>query len=472
MKKSERFVKNTLILSIGTFLPRLASFVTLPILTAFLTKEEYGTFDLVTVLVSLLLPSVTLQLKAAAFRFLIDAREDRWEQKRIVTNILAFTVPVSVFALLILFFVLKDISFTIKLWVCLFYFLDILAETIRQIARGLSCNLYYSVSAVISAIGKMALVFFAVQSSGMGLEGAVIALCAGTFLSLVYLSIRIRIWSFLSFSLVSRDSLREMIRYSWPLVPNELSMWVMRMSDRFVVTGFLGLAANAVYAVANKIPSVITLAQGALTLAWQENASVVSGEKDADEYYSHMYHVMMRIQAGFACLVLGFSPWLFRLLIRGDYQEAYSHMPILSLAIFYASIATYLGGIYVARKQSKSVGITTVFAALFNLAVDFVCIRWIGLYAASVSTLVSYIFLSVYRMADIRKIAILRYDWKQILLAHAVLAVSVVLFYLENSTARRMNAAYGLAVFLLLNLDPVKAACRRVSGMLKKKESK
>ena len=469
MKKNERFVKNTLILSIGTFLPRLASFVTLPILTAFLTKEEYGTFDLITVLVSLLLPSVTLQLKAAAFRFLIDAREDGQEQKRIVTNILAFTAPVSVIALLVLFLVLRDVSPAIKLWVCLFYFLDILVETIRQVARGLSRNLHYSVSAVISAVGKMALVFFAVQIAGMGLEGAVIALCAGTFLSLVYLAVRIRIWTFLDFSLISRDALRKMIGYSWPMVPNELSMWVMRMSDRFVVTGFMGLAANAVYAVANKIPSIITLAQGALTLAWQENASVVSGEKDADEYYSRMYHVMMRIQAGFACLVLGLSPWLFSILIRGDYTEAYSHMPILSLAIFYASIATYLGGIYVARKQSKSVGITTVIAAIVNLAVDFACIRWIGLYAASVSTLVSYIFLSIYRMVDIRKIAALRYDRKQILLAHAVLAVSVGLFYLESDAARLVNAAYGLAAFLLLNLEPVKAAYRWAVGALKKR---
>ena len=62
MSREGKLVKNTLILSIGTFLPKLASFVTLPILTAYLTKEEYGTYDLITVLVSLLLPAVTLQI--------------------------------------------------------------------------------------------------------------------------------------------------------------------------------------------------------------------------------------------------------------------------------------------------------------------------------------------------------------------------------------------------------------------------
>ena len=64
------FYKNTLILSLGTFLPKFAAFITLPILTGQLTKVEYGTYDLVTVMVSLLLPAATLQIQAAAFRLL------------------------------------------------------------------------------------------------------------------------------------------------------------------------------------------------------------------------------------------------------------------------------------------------------------------------------------------------------------------------------------------------------------------
>ena len=472
MNRSEKLARNTLILSLGTFLPKLAGFVTLPILTAYLTKDEYGTYDLVTVLVSLLLPSVTLQLKAAAFRFLIDAREDRTEQRRIVTNILAFSLPVSLAALGILFFVLRGISPAIRLWICLYYLLDMAVGTVRQIARGLSRNLFYSVSAILSAAFQMIVAVLAVRTAGLGLKGAVIALCAGTLVSLLYLSVRIRLWSFLDVSLIRRASLREMIRYSWPLVPNELSMWVMRVSDRVVVTSVLGLAANAVYAVANKIPSIISLAQGSLTLAWQENASLVSGDRDANEYYSRMYHVMMRIQAGVFCLVLGLSPWLFRFLVRGDYTEAYSHMPILALGIFYASIATYLGGIYIAHKQSRSVGMTTLAAAIVNLAVHLACIGWMGLYAASGSTLVSYLFLCAYRMIDVRKIAKLRYDAKEILLAHLVMAPAAALFYVNHPAARWGNAAFGAAVLLLLNRNLVKSGIRRVQAFLGKHRTK
>ena len=74
MSREGKLAKNTMIIAIGTFLPKLASFITLPILTGCLTKTEYGTYDLINVLVSLLLPAATLQIQAAAFRFLIDSR--------------------------------------------------------------------------------------------------------------------------------------------------------------------------------------------------------------------------------------------------------------------------------------------------------------------------------------------------------------------------------------------------------------
>ena len=100
MSREGKLVRNTLVLSIGTVLPKLASLVTLPILTGCLTKDEMGAYDLVTVLVSLLLPSATLQIQAAAFRFLLDRRQEIKDIKRISTNIVFFTIPTSLIALL------------------------------------------------------------------------------------------------------------------------------------------------------------------------------------------------------------------------------------------------------------------------------------------------------------------------------------------------------------------------------------
>ena len=74
MSREKQLAKNTLIISFGTFLPKLISLITLPLITGYLTKEEYGQYDLITTLVFLVLPIATIQIQSAAFRFLIDCR--------------------------------------------------------------------------------------------------------------------------------------------------------------------------------------------------------------------------------------------------------------------------------------------------------------------------------------------------------------------------------------------------------------
>ena len=101
MSREGKFVKSTLILSIGTILPRLATFVSLPIITSGLTKEEYGLYDLVLVLVSLLLPAVTIQIHTSAFRFLIETKDES-DDKRIISSIFAVIIPLSLVTLAIL----------------------------------------------------------------------------------------------------------------------------------------------------------------------------------------------------------------------------------------------------------------------------------------------------------------------------------------------------------------------------------
>ena len=123
-KRSSELINSSIILSIGTFLPRLASFVILPILTGYLTKEEYGSYDLIVVLASLILPAATLQIQTAAFRFLIMARDKEQEKKKIITNIFLVMIPVSIVMLAIVFFLFPSDSVTLRLIVCIYFFVD------------------------------------------------------------------------------------------------------------------------------------------------------------------------------------------------------------------------------------------------------------------------------------------------------------------------------------------------------------
>ncbi|MBQ8962112.1 MAG: oligosaccharide flippase family protein [Ruminococcus sp.] len=468
MSRESKLAKNTGILAIGTFLPKLASFITLPILTGCMTKEEMGNYDLITVLVSLILPTATLQIQSAAFRFLIDIRKDEKKIKAIVSTILTFIIPVSLAALLILFFVLPGMDPTIKLLICGYYFADILVNAVRQLARGLERNLDYSISAIVSSLFKMIFAVVFVWHLKWGLTGSVIALMGASTLSLVVILIRSKIYRYYDPRSFSTDCLKEMLKYSWPLIPNGMSMWIMRLSDRFVVTLYMGVAVNAVYAVANKIPSLLNLAQSTFTMAWQENATIVSKDDDADKYYSLMFRTMFDLVAGFLGILICATPLLFKLFIRGDYSEAYFQMPVLFIAMFFYSMSSFLGGIYVAYMKTKSIGVTTTAAAVCNLVIDIALIKFIGLYAASGSTLISYMLLFVFRMIDVRKMVKISYSKPHMILILAILLTESVLCFLQKPILNVINIVFGVTVFFWLNKSLVRAVFNKGMKILKK----
>ena len=92
----------------------------------------------------------------------------------------------------------------------------------------------------------------------------------------------------------------------------------MRLSDRLVITGFIGIEANAVYSVANKLP-LYSVLQNTFTIAWQENASIVSKDEDAEMYYSEMFDTMYALFFAIMTILIASTPILFEILIRGDY---------------------------------------------------------------------------------------------------------------------------------------------------------
>lgn len=46
--------------------------------------------------------------------------------------------------------------------------------------------------------------------------------------------------------------------YGIPLIPNNVAWWLNSSSDRFFIIAFLGAGQNEIYAMASKIPSVIS----------------------------------------------------------------------------------------------------------------------------------------------------------------------------------------------------------------------
>lgn len=456
MSREKDLVKNTFVLAIGKVLPQLTAFITLPILTACLTKSDYGTYDLIATLIMLVIPIATLQIQSAAFRFLIDCRNEYNKSSEIISNIFVVTVPVSVISGIVVQFFFTELGLIGRTLISLYFILDTMYLTIGQIVRGLGHNRNYSIASIVLSIVNMISVVLTIQFARMGITGVLIGLCLANLVAVLYLGGTIRLHDYFKLSYVSSKKIKELLGYSWPMVPNNLSNWVLKLSDRLVIIAFIGIEANAVYAVANKIPNLLSVAQGVLVMAWQENASIAVNDEDASDYYSKMFDTFFSFLIALTAVLISATPILFRLLIRGNYSEAYIQIPILILAMFFYCMAAFEGGIYVAHKRTKSVGITTMAAATINLLIDLLLVKSIGITAGSISTLAAYFALFIFRMVDSQKFQNMKYKIGKQTICYAIIIIMLIMCFLQNITLNIINAIIGVALLFVLNHSYIK----------------
>ena len=475
MNRVNSLLKNTAILSLGTFFPKFLTVLITPILTAQLTKVEYGQYDLILTIVAFFLPIVTLQISAAAFRFLITVREDIQASGKIIGTIYCFVCVTSLIAGMIYWVCIgRNMGMTGALLTG--YFIgDILLINSRQIVRGIGHNLLYSISIIIQSIVLLAAVSLLTGITGLpnrGLMGVIGALFLSVLIPCLFLCVKEHLFRYFSTHYFSVSVLKKMLAYSWPMIPNNLSIWALGYSDRIVITLALGIEANAIYAVANRLPAIFSSVQSTFIMAWQENASLAEHDTDKSHYYSSMvdgiYSLLVILMAG----LIAATPVIWKLLIRGSYEAAYLQLPLLYLGMLCSCMSAILGGIYIAHMRTKSVAVTTLCAAGLNLLIDISLVHSIGIWAASLSTFISYFFLCLFRMIEVQKFQQMSFRVSKMVIGLLLLGGMGVLNYQQSLRCDILNIIFFfvLAVFFdhklfLVLVDKFKKKVQSLRGI-------
>ena len=114
-----------------------------------------------------------------------------------------------------------------------------------------------------------------------GIRGYVLSTTVANLVTTLVLIRKAQLWRYVQLAPKSRLR-RQMLRYCIPLIPTAIFWWVMGVSDRYMVKWFLGSDANGIYAVAYKIPTILTILASIFMDAWQLSAiAESSGDRRA-----------------------------------------------------------------------------------------------------------------------------------------------------------------------------------------------
>ena len=92
MDRGKELAKNTVIIAVGKISTQFISFFLLPLYTAMLSTDEYGTVDVFNTCVALLLPVMTLQIEQGVFRYMVDVRGEKDRQQELISSALGFII--------------------------------------------------------------------------------------------------------------------------------------------------------------------------------------------------------------------------------------------------------------------------------------------------------------------------------------------------------------------------------------------
>lgn len=429
MTKETKLIKNTAIIAVGNIFTKCISFFMLPLYTTLLSAEEYGTVDLVTTYSALCVIILTLQFEQGVFRCLIDAREDEERQRRyistsvIVVSILNIAVGILIAGVLSVFRYHYTFYF-----VCLVLF-NVWNGLLIQIPRGFGNNTVYAVASGLNGSINVILNVLFIAVLKQGVNGMLSANILAYVISTIYVIIKIRLPRYVSFKCFNKHELKELAEYSFPLIPNTMCWWIINASDRTVINIFLSTTANGIYAAAYKFPSLFSTISNIFQLAWTESVSENVNDTHRDTYYRTMLDKSIRFYSSCNIGIIAMMPFLFSFLIHDKFGDAYYYIPILMTSALMHSVAALYGSIYFAFKETKKVADTTVVSAVINLVVNLLLIKFIGLYAAAISSLLAYAVVVIVRYTDLNKRIDIKLGKKYLMIEGLVYAAVLFSYY-------------------------------------------
>lgn len=448
MDRSDRVIKTTFIYFLGNFASKILGFILLPFYTVYLSREDFGTIDILMSIVPLIAPLFTLQVTDSVFRFLIT---DKVEKRKItITNAMViFCIGMMAFIILYLSIVNSLIE-DYGILFLLYYIATYVGFFLQQVLRGLGRTLDYALTGVISTVIHATLNIFLLVKIGLGGESLLISSISGSAIISLYICIKIRIWEFISIRSFSASEVRRQLDFGVPLIPNQIAWWVIGLFGKYILTYNFGISYNGILAVASRFPNLITIISTIFLQAWTENIIKEYFSDDRDEFFSTSLTRFTILMVTVTACILPVIRIYTSYAIKGDFFESWLYIPILMIGSLFNAFSAFLGTIYTASTDTKHAFTTTFVSAVSNLVLSIICIPIFSIWGVVGSNMISFLLLYYIRIKSINSLIKLNINFNSLLPSWIILALSIIIYYSYGTWIQGISCiAFGICTLYM-----------------------
>ena len=279
----------------------------------------------------------------------------------------------------------------------------------------------------------------------------------------MFLCITGKLWNYLEFRGVNRGLWKQMLHFSLPMIPAQISFWIINASDLFFVremcNGLDGRDGNAwsgLLSTGYFLPTILTTLGLIFYDAWQ--LSAVTEEEGRARFFTKIFRTYSSV---LFCCAAGII-WLCRPVMhvmKSNYYYAWHFVPFLVLASTCSCFNQFMNSVYVVTKKSSRSMVTMMAGAISNCVMNYFFIKWWGPIGATYASFLGLALVFTLRSIDANRMIHMHVHPGRVLLNVGLLVFEAFVLLAETPL-------YGLwtglitAVVILINFAGVWAMAR------------
>ena len=463
MNKYHKLIKNSWIFTIANLGSHLISFFLVRLYTEVLSTNEYGIIDVILTTSSFAIPLISLSIAEAVLRFSINNDDP----KDVLLNglFVSFCGSLLLIILCPCLTLLNIIPKEYLVYLIAYVFLTCIDNVLSQFARGIGRVKLFAIVGVIRTLVLTTSNITLLLGLKMGTKGYLLSLILSEFISILILMVMTKAYRAVSLH-PQKKLLGEMIRYSLPLLPNSILWWVMSAADRYAILWMLGASYNGLYAVAQKIPSLINICNNLFFQAWQLSAVEESNSEGKTVFYSKVFDSLSAVLLVAGAFLLAFLKPMMSVLSSAEFSSTWLYSPFLIIGMVFSAFSSFLGTNYVAMKKTSGALKTTIVGCVLNIIMNFVMIQMIGMNGAALATMTSFAVTWVYRIIDTRRFVEIKYNWVRLLASLSLLFIQSIIIVCKWDGYYYTGLIIA-ALVLLINYREMKEIIQMIFRMIK-----
>ena len=439
--------------SIGPFVGALLGFITVPLITYFISTAEYGRSSMFTLAQSTMSMVLYLGMDQA---FVREFNHEKDRVERLLANAMLLPMCMAfLFSVLLLCFtervslLLFDVPYeklpvyALALMLPFMVLENFGLLKIRMEERGMQYSLYVILLKLLTLCFTVIL-FLSYEKS---FHSVIFATAGAEIITGIVISLTsLRKIPFLRIS-PDKALLSRMLCFGLPLMPAAILGWALTSMDKLMLRGMCSFSELGLYSAAYKIVSVLGIVQACFTLFWTPVAYRWYEAEKGKECFSAVNRIVS-IAMTCLCLIILLCKDIVAFILGKDFAQAIYIFPFIILyPIMYTMSEANAVGIGFARKTQYNILISAL-SGVINILLNSLLIPILAGKGAAMATGISYIVFFWARTLISRKF------WYAFPLKRYIVYSAVILLNCFAHTFAAAWAPYLVSLVCVLALAP------------------